>query len=43
MRSVAHPLVEKVSGKKYPQPRLARFLIASLFILAGVILLFLGY
>ncbi len=43
MRSVAHPLVEQISGKEYPKPRLAQFLIAFLFILAGVILLLVGY
>ena len=43
MRSVAHPLVEQISGKEYPKPRLIQFVIASLFILAGVALLLLGY
>ena len=43
MRSVAHPLVEQISGKEYPKPRLTQFVIASLFILVGVVLLLLGY
>ena len=43
MRSVAHPLVKPTSGKRYPKPRLTQFAIASLFILAGVVLLLLGY
>lgn len=42
-RSVAHPLVEQISGKEHPKPRRIHYLIAFIFILVGTILLLLGY